>query len=449
MNYQIHINFLSKLNIKLIGIALVFALFSGCKSTSFKKVAKLDIPLITVKNSKFYKGDNPYYFVGTNYWYGPLIAAKNIGDRERLIKELDLMKGIGIDNLRILVGAEGDGGDSRVSPALQPKQGEYNEDLLDGLDFLLAEMRKRNMYAVLYLNNNWIWSGGMSEYLKWNGYGEVPNPFLEQFSWDDYMSYTKQFHSCEPCKEAFYKHVKFIIGRTNSYTKLKYTDDNTIMSWQVANEPRVMMTPEHEAAFASWLKETVALIESLDPNHLISTGAEGKASYLQDIDMYKRLHSNKDIDYLTMHMWPKNWSWYDINDEKASTLVSIDRANAYMNEHLIVAESLKKPIVMSEFGFPREKESLAKSSSVENRNTFYNAIFNRIIENKNEGGVLAGLNFWGFAGYGTNNPDNGKWQTGDDFTADPPQEPQGLNSVFASDTSTLDIIKSANSKLTN
>lgn len=432
---------------KLFSLIISFAILFSCKNEE-KKETLNEIPLVTVKDSKFFKGDKPYYFVGTNYWYGPLIAAKNIGDRERLLKELDLMKSVGIDNLRVLVGAEGDGGDSRVHPALQYEQGKYNEDLLDGLDFLLAEMRKRNMYAVLYLNNNWIWSGGMSQYLTWNGYGEVPNPFLEeQYSWDDYMNYTKQFHSCEPCKEAFYKHTKFIIGRTNSYTKLPYNKDNTIMSWQVANEPRVLMTPEHEEAFSSWLNETVDLIESLDSNHLISTGAEGKASYLQDIDMYERLHTNKNIDYLTMHMWPKNWGWYDIDNEKETTQLSIKNAINYMNEHVIVAEKLKKPIVMSEFGFPREKESLSPTASIENRNTFYNAIFQEIEKSKATNGVLAGLNFWGFAGYANTNPETGKWQQGDDFTADPPQEPQGLNSVFASDTSTLKMIKKSNKKL--
>jgi len=270
-----------------------FICLFSCKEEVSKSPDLNTIELITVKNTQFFKGDQPYYFVGTNYWYGPLIGAKNIGDRERLLKELDLMKEIGIDNLRILVGAEGDGGDSRVHPALQYEQGKYNEDLLDGLDFLMAEMRKRNMYAVLYLNNNWIWSGGMSQYLEWNGYGTVPNPFLPQYSWDEYMNYTKQFHSCEPCKEAFYTHVKFIVGRTNTYTGLKYTEDNVIMSWQVANEPRVLITPEHEAAFADWLNETVDLLESLDSTHLISTGAEGKASYLQDIEMYERLHTTK------------------------------------------------------------------------------------------------------------------------------------------------------------
>jgi mannan endo-1,4-beta-mannosidase len=431
-------------------------LFYSCKETAVNKktsdnsniiINKVD--LITVNNSNFYKGNKPYYFIGTNYWYGPLIAAKNIGDRERLLKELDLMQEVGIDNLRILVGAEGDGGDSRVYPALQPKQGIYNEDLLDGLDFLLAEMKKRKMYAVLYLNNNWIWSGGMSQYLTWNGYGEVPNPFLKQFSWDQYMNYTKQFHSCEPCKEAFYKHVKFIIGRTNTYSGLKYTEDNTIMSWQVANEPRVLVSQDHEEAFSSWLNETVDLIESLDPNHLISTGAEGKASYLQDIDMYERLHTNKNIDYLTMHMWPKNWMWYDIDRELETTSESINKANAYMDEHITVANKLNKPIVMSEFGFPREKESLSLDASVENRNKFYTSIFNRIIESKTRENALAGLNFWGFAGFAKTNAETGLWKHGDDFSADPPQEPQGLNSVFASDVSTLKIISEANKNLSH
>ena len=155
----------------------------------------------------------------------------------------------------------------------------------------LAEMRKRNMYAVLYLNNNWIWSGGMSAYLNWNGYGEVANPFLEKYTWPDYFKYTQQFHTCTPCRQAFLNHIRFILGRTNSINGKKYTEDNTIMSWQVANEPRIF-TEEDRAPFKEWLDEVVTLLENLDPDTLISTGAEGKASYLQEIDTYKMLHKN-------------------------------------------------------------------------------------------------------------------------------------------------------------
>ena len=423
----------------LLALAAVFFLVS---CSSVKNVKNRPAP-VTVKDGIFYKGNEPYYFVGANYWYGPLIAASNIGDRERLNKELDLMKSNGIDNLRILVGAEGGTQDFQVKPALQYEQGKYNKDLLDGLDFLLAEMAKRDMYAVLYLNNNWIWSGGMSAYLEWNGYGEVANPFLEKYTWPEYFQYTQQFHTCTPCREAFMDHIKFIIGRTNRYTGLKYTDDTTIMSWQVANEPRIF-TEEDREPFRNWLKEVVDLLDRLDSNTLVSTGAEGKASYLQDLQEYESLHSNPKIDYLTAHMWPKNWGWYDIEDEKGSLQVSIDSAYSYISEHIEVAQRLNKPIVLSEFGFPREKESLSLKASVENRNEFYEALFLKLRESHKEKGHLAGANFWGFGGFAKTDQVRGKWEIGDDFTGDPPQEPQGLNTVFAQDESTLDLIRNYN-----
>ncbi|NIK93594.1 beta-mannanase [Mangrovimonas sp. CR14] len=429
--------------------ALTLMLFS-CKKEAEKQPEKAeDVPLISVKDGRFFKGDQPYYFLGTNYWYGPLLGAAHSGDRERLIKELDFMKSAGIDNLRILAGAEGVGSNFRVDPSLQPEQGKYNEDLLDGLDFLLAEMKKREMYAVLYLTNNWIWSGGMSEYLQWNGYGDIPNPRVNpRDTWQDYMAYTMKFHECDPCKRAYYKHVEFIMTRTNSYTGLKYTNDNTIMSWQLANEPRVMVSARYENAYTDWVNTTVELMESLDSVHLISTGAEGKASYLQDIDMYTRVHKNKDIDYLTMHMWPKNWEWYDVNNEKETTQNAIRESLDYIDEHMLVAQKLNKPIVLSEFGFPREGESTSKEANIDNRNVYYQVMIEQVVKNRALEGHLAGLNFWGFAGYGkANGNPNGKWLKGDDFLADPPQEPQGLNSVFATDHSTIKMIKDVNKLL--
>ena len=70
------------------------------------------------------------------------------------------MKQIGIDNLRILVGSDGERGvTTKVEPTLQVAPGVYNDTILAGLDFLMQEMGKRKMVAVLYLNNSWEWSG--------------------------------------------------------------------------------------------------------------------------------------------------------------------------------------------------------------------------------------------------------------------------------------------------
>ena len=112
--------------------------------------------MITVKNNQFIKNGKAYHFIGTNYWYGAMIGAKT-GDRKRLLKELDELKANGITNLRILVGAEGGDQDYTVTPALQPTKNSYNTELLEGLDYVLSEMGKRDLNAILFLNNNWEW----------------------------------------------------------------------------------------------------------------------------------------------------------------------------------------------------------------------------------------------------------------------------------------------------
>ena len=402
---------------------------------------------IKVNNNHFIKNGKPYYFIGTNYWYGGMLASKN-GNRERLKKELDELKSLGITNLRVMATAEGGDQDYTVIPATQPTQGKYNQDLLEGLDFFLNELKKRDMDAILYLTNNWEWSGGMAKYLEWNGYGKVPNPNLKPNTWPHFMSYTAQFHQCEPCKNSFLEHIKFMLNRKNSVNGIPYKQDKTIMAWEVANEPRIWNV-ENEKAFTNWLNEVASTIKSIDQNHLLTTGSEGKAGSNDDIAAFERTHNNPNIDYLTMHIWPKNWGWYNINDEKNSTEVAIKKTNEYIDEHIKVAQNLKKPLVLEEFGFPREKESLDKKASVENRDHYYEFVFEKMKTSIKAGLPFSALNFWGYGGLGKNNPENGKWNLGDDYTTDPPQEPQGLNSVFSTDKTTLDLIKKYNNQLKN
>src|SRR6185295_8322562 len=105
---------------------------------------------VTVKGHKLYLNDRPYYFVGTNYWYGSLLGLETDKKRgiQRLRKELDFLKANGVTNLRLMAGAEGSGvinGVERVGPALQTGLGKFDASVLDGLDLVLAEMGKRRM----------------------------------------------------------------------------------------------------------------------------------------------------------------------------------------------------------------------------------------------------------------------------------------------------------------
>ena len=70
-----------------------------------------------------------------------------------------------------------------------------------------------------------------------------------------------------------------------------------------------------------------------------------------------------------------------------------------------------------------------------------------MLEAQQKGGIVAGCNFWAWGGYAQPSMEHICWQKGDDYTGDPAQEEQGLNSVFASDSTTLEIIKEITSKL--
>ena len=351
------------------------------------------------------------------------------------------MKSVSINNLRILVGSDGSCGiRSKVEPTLQIKPGVYNDTILDGLDYLLLEMGKRDMVAILYLNNSWEWSGGYSQYLEWSGFGEAPVP--AEKGWDQFMNYVNKFQKSDKAKELFSNYVTDIITRENRYTNKKYTDDPTIMSWQIANEPRPF-ADENKESFEKWIADVAKQIKDLDKNHLVSTGSEGKHGCEGDIELYDRVHSDKNIDYLNIHIWPYNWGW--ANKESLYEDVEMAKNNAlnYIEEHHNIAKRLQKPVVLEEFGYPRDEFKFCKTTSTTARDIFYGYIFD-LITDETKFELFAGCNFWAWGGFA--DPRNEFWQKGDDYTGDPAQEEQGLNSVFSSDK-TIDLIKNANSIL--
>ena len=403
---------------------------------------------IRVENGQFIRNGKPYYYVGANFWYGAILGSEGEGgNRERLHQELDFLKSIGVDNLRILVGADGDRGiTAKVEPTLQIEPGVYNDTILAGLDYLMMEMGKRDMAAILYLNNSWEWSGGYSMYLQWAGKGKAPVPAVD--GWPAYMEFVQQFVQCDSAKALFSNYVKDIITRENRFTGKKYIEDPTIMSWQIGNEPRAF-SDENKEAFALWIADVAAQIRSLDPNHLISTGSEGKHGCEQDIDLFERIHADTKIDYLNLHMWPYNWGWVKEDSLNEGVTGAKEKAKAYLDEHLIIGAKYQKPVVMEEFGFPRDGFKFSKDTPTTARDEFYKYIFKLISSDAQQKGLFAGCNFWAWGGFAELSDEHIYWEKGDDYTGDPAQEQQGLNSVFASDSSTIKIIKTVNKQMGN
>lgn len=417
-------------------LALLAATLVGTPACASRKAAATDSSkFVTVRDGKFFVNDKPYNFIGTNFWYGPILGSEGQGgDRKRLIAELDSLHAMGLDNLRILAGGEGDKSRAwTVSPSLQTAPGVYNDTLLAGLDFLVAEMEKRDMKAIIYLNNSWEWSGGYGVYLEWAGEGKSPLPNVDGYN--TYCDYVAKFVKNEKAKSMALNHVKYMVGRTNRYTGKPYSQSPAIMSWQISNEPRPFST-EGKEAFAQWIDSTARLIKSIDPNHLVSTGSEGKYGCHVDINLWRRIHAMPSIDYANIHIWPSNWGWVKTETLTDSLHVANRKTRDYILEHIEAFKGVDKPIVLEEFGYPRDGKSFAKGSPVTARDKYYDFVLDFMGDGP---GKVAGINFWGWGGLA--NPAHETWQAGDDYTGDPAQEPQGLFSIFADDASTIAIIK--------
>ncbi len=405
---------------------------------------------VQTNKMQFTIAGKPYYYIGTNYWYGGLLALQqdSAKGKERLIKELDFMQSQGVNNLRVLVGAEGTGiinGVKRVAPALQPEQGIFREENLHGIDFLLTEMSKRNMKAVLYVSNNWEWSGGFLQYLNWNGL-IADSTLKRKPDWDELRDQVSKFYFCDPCKAAYEKQVRFILAHTNIYSGLQYINDPAIMSWEIANEPRPMR-PAAIADYKKWIHSVSTLIKSIDKNHLLTIGTEGTIGTENNDDLYEAIHKPALIDYLTIHIWPKNWAWFSDTSIARDLPAVIQKTTAYIQKHEQVAAKLQKPLVIEEFGLPRDGVSFAAGSSTRLRDIYFKSIFDMQQKSIAINGAIAGVNFWAFGGTARPKPNQLFWNEGDDYMGDPPQEEQGLNAVFDTDHSTWNIIRYFTGKL--
>ena len=438
-------------------MAAALAVFAGCAPDAPKEVG-----FVRVEDGDFVRDGEKLTFVGTNFWYGPIIASEGRGgNRERLRMELDALKEIGVTNLRILVGSDGPEGVAyKVEPVLQLEPGVYNDTLLRGLDYLLDQMARRDMHAVLYFNNSWEWSGGYGQYLEWAGDGKALLPSVDGY--ENYVDHVSRFVKNDKAKELYYNHVRNIVTRTNTVTGKAYKDDPTIFSWQIGNEPRAFARDSvTKAAFADWMCTSATLIKSLDPNHMVSSGSEGLYGCEVDMELFEKIHARKDFDYLNVHIWPLVWRWVTKDTFADSVCVANEMTEKYLTAHFPVADRLGKPIVLEEFGYPRDGNrsfegeaekfwdgvSLSKESATTARDEYYSYVFGRLIQAQKAGEPLKGVNFWGWGGYAGQSEQNEFWKPGDDYCGDPAQEPQGLFSVYASDKATTELIKQTNEEL--
>lgn len=269
-----------------------------------------------------------------------------------------------MDVVRTWAFMDGDDG-SFDGRSMQPRRGTFPEENFLALDELLAELRAREMRAILTLTNQWEDYGGIDRYARWaREEGETSTGRREDF-----------FASAK-CREFFEAFVRAVVTRRNAITGELYEDDPTIFSYQLINEPRIAGDASGDV-FDAWATHFGTFIKRLDhEKHLVSVGTEGFFMHdganeinpfggadRQGVDI-DRLHRNDAIDFICVHVWADNW----MDSDEESKLRFLDR---WVREHIARSKSSSKPVIFEEFG---KKRPLAV------RDAFFTRVFELLRE---------------------------------------------------------------------
>lgn len=205
-------------------------------------------------------GGRPFRFVGVHYPDLLSMAYEEDG-RDRVRAELQAAAGAGATVIRTR--AYDDRPAART--AIQTSPGQYNEAGLVALDRVIAAASDVGVKLLLPLIDDSPTYGGITQYLKWNGYAA---PILAD---------RRVFFAEGQAREQFKAHVRTLIGRTNSITGVAYNEDPTIMGWIIIDGL------DAEGVFADGTGNTVnaffadlaSTIKVVAPTQLVSTGDVG------------------------------------------------------------------------------------------------------------------------------------------------------------------------------
>uniref|UniRef100_A0A7N0V0H2 mannan endo-1,4-beta-mannosidase n=1 Tax=Kalanchoe fedtschenkoi TaxID=63787 RepID=A0A7N0V0H2_KALFE len=332
---------------------------------------------IKVDGLQFVQNGEPYYANGFNsYWL--MTVASDPTQRYKATSAFQEAKQCGLTLARTWAFSDGPG-----YASLQPSPGQYNENVFQGLDFVVSEAGKYGIRLVLSLVNNYDDYGGRKQYVEW-----AKSKGAALTSDDD-------FYSNEVVKEFYKNHVKAVLTRVNNITGVAYKDDPTIMSWELINEPRCVSDLSGKT-LQSWISEMASYLKSVDSNHLLEIGLEGfygpstpeKLRDIPDFQLGTDFIANNqinEIDFTTIHAYPEQWISGSTDESQLTFLQD------WMQNHTQDAETvLKKPLVIAEFG----KSYKSPGFTSEKRDQVYNLVYTAVYSSAINGGAAAGSMFW-------------------------------------------------------
>ena len=256
---------------------------------------------------------------------------------------------------------------------LNGSQPAYNDGAtgLQHLDYVIAKAGQLGLKLVIPFTNNWGDFGGMDAYVGWAG-----------------DSYHDSFYTDPVIKQWYKNWISHLLNHVNTITGVAYKDDPTVMTWELANEPRCVGSGTFPrsancttATITNWAAEMSAYIKSLDQKQLVSSGSEGFLCHPGSTDDVRDCSSGVDelaisklptIDVMSYHLYPDAWK------------KTLPWATVWIQDHIKLAQQIGKPSMLGEYGW-KDKAT---------RNTVYKSWTDTVLFSHGTGAL-----FWILSGH--------------------------------------------------
>ncbi len=289
---------------------------------------------VRAHGGQFRLDGKPFRFAGTNTYY--------LHQQSHYMIDAALNDAAAMSLKVVRAWAFADGSGASFT-ALQPEPYVYDDNALDALDYTVYRAGQLGLRLVLVLTNNWPDYGGMQQYVKW---------FLglDDDSSGDAVNHDR-FYTTTSIKKCYKAWARHVMCRKNPYTGLHYNADPTIMTFELANEPRNRSDKTGKAVL-SWADEMSRFVRSHAPHQLVAVGDEGFYGDSGNADYpysdyegnhWKKLVALPAVDYGTVHLYPQHWGDTAAKDPAAW-------GTTWISDHLRDGARLGKPVVIEEYG---------------------------------------------------------------------------------------------------
>ncbi|KAI0931974.1 hypothetical protein AcW2_000736 [Taiwanofungus camphoratus] len=248
--------------------SLVLSVVALARTQAAKTVQKRAVPagFVTTNGQEFELDGEPFYFVGANSFWLPLLITE-----EDVDTTFQTMANAGVKVLRTwgFNAINATELPYALSSGLTYYQTWNNSEWtlnegpqgLQRLDYVIATAAKYDIRIILTFTNNWFGYGGMELYI----YHILGN-----------NSTHDEFYTNPATIASYQAYVQTIVER--------YRNSSTIFAWELMNEARCAgdslpsgpnCVPGSET-LTTWYQLQSNFVRSLDPYHMITTGGEGQ-----------------------------------------------------------------------------------------------------------------------------------------------------------------------------